>query len=60
MLQSINPANLEVLNTYQQMQPSEVSKIIDLTNTAFENWRETSFTHRVKTYDERCRGVKKK
>ena len=48
MLQSINPANLEVLNTYQQMQLSEVSNIVDLTNIAFESWRETTFTHRAK------------
>jgi succinate-semialdehyde dehydrogenase/glutarate-semialdehyde dehydrogenase len=48
MLQSINPANLEVLNTYQQMQLSELSTIIDLTNIAFLNWRETTFTHRAK------------
>jgi succinate-semialdehyde dehydrogenase/glutarate-semialdehyde dehydrogenase len=48
MLQSINPANLEVLNTYQQMQLSEVSTIINLTNIAFESWRETTFTHRAK------------
>ena len=48
MLKSINPANLKVLKTYSPMQISEVNKIINLTNTAFEEWRETSFSHRSK------------
>jgi len=30
------------------MSPSEVSEIIDLTNNAFEEWRQTSFSHRSK------------
>lgn len=48
MLQSINPANLQILKTYQPMQISEVNKIIDLTNNAFLDWRETSFSNRSK------------
>jgi len=28
------------------MQPSEVNRILDLTNSAFEEWKETSFDHR--------------
>lgn len=48
MLQSINPANLQNIKTYLQMSPSEVREIIDLTNSAFEEWRETSFSHRSK------------
>jgi succinate-semialdehyde dehydrogenase / glutarate-semialdehyde dehydrogenase len=43
MLQSVNPANLQILRTYSQMQPSEVRSIIDLTNEAFEEWRQTPF-----------------
>jgi len=46
MLQSVNPANLQVVKTYPQMQPSEVSKIIDLSNNAFEEWGYTSFNFR--------------
>ena len=48
MIQSINPANLQIIKTYQPMQLSEVKKIIDLTNNAFESWQETSLSHRLK------------
>jgi len=48
MLQSINPANLQILKTYPPMQISEVNMIIDLTNNAFLDWRETSFSNRSK------------
>ena len=44
MLQSVNPANLQVVKTYPQMQPSEVNKIIDLSNNAFEEWTQKSFS----------------
>jgi succinate-semialdehyde dehydrogenase/glutarate-semialdehyde dehydrogenase len=46
MIKSINPANLELLETYQSMQPSEVEHIINLTNNAFESWGNTSFRER--------------
>jgi succinate-semialdehyde dehydrogenase/glutarate-semialdehyde dehydrogenase len=46
MLQSVNPANLQTIKTYLQMQPSEVNRILDLTNSAFEEWKDTSFDHR--------------
>lgn len=48
MLQSINPTNLQTIKTYSRMPSSEVKEIIDLTNNAFEEWRETSFSHRSK------------
>ncbi|MDH3268803.1 MAG: NAD-dependent succinate-semialdehyde dehydrogenase [Ignavibacteria bacterium] len=48
MLQSVNPANLQTIKTYPQMQPSAVNKILDLTNRAFEEWKDTSFDHRSK------------
>ncbi|MCW9094938.1 MAG: aldehyde dehydrogenase family protein, partial [Ignavibacteriaceae bacterium] len=48
MLKSINPANLQILKTYPPMQISEVNNIINLTNDAFEEWRETSFSNRSK------------
>ena len=46
MLQSVNPANLQTIKTYLQMQPSEVNRILDITNSAFEEWKDTSFDHR--------------
>ncbi|NUM63232.1 MAG: aldehyde dehydrogenase family protein, partial [Ignavibacteriaceae bacterium] len=46
MIQSINPANLQLIKTYHSMLPSEVNNIIDLTADAFEKWKETSFGHR--------------
>ena len=46
MLQSVNPANLQVVKTYPQMQPSEVNEIIDLSNNAFKEWVDTSFNFR--------------
>jgi succinate-semialdehyde dehydrogenase/glutarate-semialdehyde dehydrogenase len=48
MTKSINPANLEVLQTYPDMHSSEVNNIINLTATAFESWRKTSFRQRSK------------
>ncbi len=48
MLQSVNPANLQTIKTYSQMQSSEVNKILNLTNRAFEEWKDTSFDHRSK------------
>ncbi|HSW53750.1 MAG TPA: NAD-dependent succinate-semialdehyde dehydrogenase [Ignavibacteriaceae bacterium] len=48
MLNSVNPANLQTIKTYSRMSPSEVNEIIDLTNNAFEAWRQTSFSHRSK------------
>lgn len=46
MLRSINPANLEIMKTYPQMQPEEINNIINSTNTAFKEWKETSFEFR--------------
>ncbi|MCU0413560.1 MAG: NAD-dependent succinate-semialdehyde dehydrogenase [Ignavibacteriaceae bacterium] len=46
MLQSINPANLQIIKTYPRMLPSEVNEIIDLTNNAFKKWKQTSFIDR--------------
>jgi len=45
-MKSINPANLQELKTYQPMQISEVNKIFDQTNNAFEDWKKASFNHR--------------
>jgi len=46
MIQSINPANLQVIKTYQSMLTSEVNNILELTNSAFEEWKDTSFSLR--------------
>lgn len=46
MITSINPANLQVVNSYSQMTSSEVKKIIDLTDSAFEKWKDFSFSQR--------------
>ncbi len=46
MIKSINPANLEVVQTYQNMQSSEVKHIINLTYTALESWSNTSYSQR--------------
>lgn len=48
MIQSINPADLQLIKTYQSMLPSEVNKILDLTNNTFERWKETTFSLRSK------------
>ncbi len=48
MMQSINPANLQIIKTYNPMPTSEVKSIVDLTNNAFEDWKDTSFDHRSK------------
>ena len=47
MLRSVNPANLQLINTYQPMQLSDINKIIDSTQKAFEGWRETKFAERA-------------
>lgn len=48
MIQSINPANLQLIKTYHSMLPTEVNNIIDLAANAFEEWKGTSFIHRSK------------
>ena len=60
MLQSVNPANLQILRTYSQMQPSEVRSIIDLTNEAFEEWRLTPFKLRSELMMKAAKVLKEK
>jgi succinate-semialdehyde dehydrogenase/glutarate-semialdehyde dehydrogenase len=45
--QSINPANGEVLATYEEMKPREVRGIISKSHAAFLSWRDVSFDHRA-------------
>ena len=46
MIKSVNPANLELLQSYEVMHSPDVNKIIDQTNKAFESWRNTSIEQR--------------
>lgn len=46
MLQSINPANEELIQEYAEMNDSEVSKILEQVNSAYQDWKLTSFSHR--------------
>jgi len=47
MINSFNPANLELLQSYEAMKPYSVNIIIDQTNKAFDSWRNTSFEQRA-------------
>ncbi|MBK9097754.1 MAG: NAD-dependent succinate-semialdehyde dehydrogenase [bacterium] len=60
MITSINPANLQVVKAYTQMTSSEVKKIIDLTDAAFEKWKETSFDQRSRLLMNASQVLKKK
>ena len=46
MLQSINPANEELIHQYAEMSDAVVSEILDKTNSAYHEWKLTSFNHR--------------
>ena len=46
MLQSINPANEELIHQYEEMSDAVVSGILDKTNSAYHEWKLTSFNHR--------------
>ena len=48
MIKSINPSDLQTINSYKPMLPSEVNKIIDLADKAFEDWKNVSFVSRAK------------
>jgi succinate-semialdehyde dehydrogenase/glutarate-semialdehyde dehydrogenase len=45
--QSINPANGDVLASYEEMKPEEVQEVIGKTHTAFLSWRCASFDDRA-------------
>jgi succinate-semialdehyde dehydrogenase/glutarate-semialdehyde dehydrogenase len=47
-INSINPANGQVIQSYQVHTPKEVNKIIAGTHKAWENWKETPFSLRTK------------
>ena len=47
MLQSINPANDEVIREYEEGTEQEIESVLQKSQTAFEQWRETDFSHRA-------------
>ncbi len=46
MLQSINPANEKLIQEYAEMSDYEVSKILEQTNSAYQEWKGTTFSYR--------------
>lgn len=47
MLQSINPANNQVIKTYQEIPDVELSEVLSKMQTAFEDWKTKSFNYRA-------------
>ena len=43
LIQTINPANGKIVQTFEQYSSAQVSEIIDLTHEAFLNWRNVEF-----------------
>ena len=60
MIRSINPADLQVIKTYQAMLPTEINNIIHLTNSAFEVWKETPFSFRSELMMKAAEVLKRK
>lgn len=50
LIQSINPANGNVLNTWQTHDKEELDKILDQTHKAFKEWKNISFSERSKYF----------
>ena len=46
MIKSINPATEKEIKSYQEMDESQIKRIINDTNNAFLNWRNTDFSER--------------
>ena len=47
MLQSINPANDEMIREYEEGTEQEIESVLQKSQTAFEQWRETDFSHKA-------------
>jgi acyl-CoA reductase-like NAD-dependent aldehyde dehydrogenase len=45
-IQSINPANGEVLETFEVFSPAQIDEALGAAHSAFKSWRETSFAER--------------
>ena len=46
-LKSVNPFTGELLKTYEEMTPADVDAAIGEANSAYREWRETSYEHRA-------------
>lgn len=47
MIQSINPANNQVIKTYQEISDDEMSEVLSKMQTAFDDWKTKSFSYRA-------------
>lgn len=47
MIQSVNPANNQVIKTYQEISDVELSEVLSKMQTAFEDWKTKSFDYRA-------------
>mgnify|MGYP005837867029 FL=1 len=47
MIQSINPANNQVIKTYQEISDVELSEVLAKMQTAFDEWKTKSFKYRA-------------
>ncbi len=46
MLESINPANEEIIKQYEEMNENNVSEILNQINSTYNEWKFTAFNHR--------------
>ena len=60
MLQSINPYNEEVIKTYPEYSRSEVDKIIQSADNAFEIWKDVGFKKRAVLMKKAAEVLKKR
>src|SRR5699024_4004695 len=42
-----NPTNDEVIREYEELTEQEIASVLQKSQTAFEQWRETDFSHRA-------------
>src|SRR5262249_32283549 len=54
-LQAVNPTTGETINTYEEMAPAEVSRVIEQAHQAFLDWRKTSFAERAQLMQQAAR-----
>lgn len=47
MIQSINPANNQVIKTYQEISDNDLSVLLNNMQSAFEDWKNKSFNYRA-------------
>ena len=51
-MESVNPATGETIDTYEEHTDEEVDAALDRATETFDEWRETSFTHRQELLNE--------